>query len=141
MITAAHNPNAPNPNKPPSVAPEDVYRLMIFKHEFKEEFKLLSLVWRYGLEIDSYILSKLSMGGKRFLKLVSSLKESLVTDWLRNVFAALERSIRKLVTYLRLAKWFGTLVYYILIDRIAEQVNQALSLMAMVFRSVMALFS
>jgi hypothetical protein len=136
MITAA-----PNSGQPPSIAPEDVYRLLVFKHEFKEEFKLLSLVWRYGLEIDSYILSRLSMGGKKFLKFVSTLKDSLKTDWLKNVFMALERSMKKLVNYLRLVKWFGMLVYYVLIDRIAEQVQQALSLMATVFRSVTALFS
>ncbi|MCG2871203.1 MAG: hypothetical protein L7H13_03015 [Sulfolobales archaeon] len=41
----------------------DVYRLMVFREAFKEEFKLLSLVWKYGQEMDSYILTRLAKGG------------------------------------------------------------------------------
>jgi hypothetical protein len=45
------------------VNPSDVYRLMVFREAFKEEFKLLSLVWKYGLEMDTYILTRLANGG------------------------------------------------------------------------------
>jgi hypothetical protein len=51
------------PVKTIRVDPSDVYRLMVFRETFKEEFKLLSLVWKYGLEMDSYILTRLANGG------------------------------------------------------------------------------
>jgi len=85
----------------------DVYRLMVFREAFKEEFKLLSLVWKYGLEMDPYILTRLANGGKQFLRIVSTLKESIVTPWIRSIFTALEVSLKKFVRYLRIVKYFG----------------------------------
>ncbi len=49
-----------SPVKTIQVDPSDVYRLMVFRETFKEEFKLLSLVWKYGLEMDTYILTRRS---------------------------------------------------------------------------------
>jgi hypothetical protein len=52
-----------SPVETKQVDPSDVYRLMVFREAFKEEFKLLSLVWKYGLEMDSYILTSWPTGG------------------------------------------------------------------------------
>jgi len=119
----------------------DVYRLMVFREAFKEEFKLLSLVWKYGLEMDPYILTRLANGGRQFLSIVSTLKESIVTSWIRSIFTALEVSLKKFVRYLRIVKYFGQLALIILADRIAEQLNKAVNLLRELFRTFWAILA
>ena len=119
----------------------DVYRLMVFREAFKEEFKLLSLVWKYGLEMDPYILTRLANGGKQFLRIVSTLKESIVTPWIRSIFTALEVSLKKFVRYLRIVKNFGQLAQKILADRIAEHLKKAVILFRELFRTFWAILA
>jgi len=120
------------------VDPSDVYRLMAFREVFEEEFKLLSLAWKYGLKMDPYILTTLANGGKQFLRIVSTLKESIVTPWIRSIFTALEVSLKKFVRYLRIVKYFGRLALIILAHRIAEQLNKAVNLLRELFRAFRA---
>ncbi|MCQ4384535.1 MAG: hypothetical protein RXR13_04025 [Sulfolobaceae archaeon] len=121
------------------VDPSDVYRLMAFREVFEEEFKLLSLAWKYGLKMDPYILTTLANGGKQFLRIVSTLKESIVTPWIRSIFTALEVSLKKFVRYLRIVKYFGRLALIILAHRIAEQLNKAVNLLRELFRAFRAI--
>ncbi|MCQ4336950.1 MAG: hypothetical protein NO130_06160 [Sulfolobales archaeon] len=130
-----------SPVKTIQVDSSDVYRLMVFREAFKEEFKLLSLVWKYGLEMDSYILTRLANGGKQFLRIVSTLKDSIVTPWIRSIFTALEVSLKKFVRYLRIVKYFGQLALFILADRIAEQLNKAVNLLRELFRTFWAILA
>jgi len=123
------------------VDPSDVYRLMAFREVFEEEFKLLSLAWKYGLKMDPYILTRLANGGKQFLRIVSTLKESIVTPWIRSIFTALEVSLKKFVRYLRIVKYFGQLALIILADRIAEQLNKAVNLLRELFRTFWAILA
>ena len=123
------------------VDPSDVYRLMAFREVFEEEFKLLSLAWKYGLKMDPYILTTLANGGKQFLRIVSTLKESIVTPWIRSIFTALEVSLKKFVRYLRIVKYFGRLALIILAHRIAEQLNKAVNLLRELFRTFWAILA
>jgi hypothetical protein len=130
-----------SPVKTTRVNPSDVYRLMVFREVFKEEFKLLSLVWKYGLEMDPYILTRLANGGKKFLRIVSTLKDSIVTPWIRSIFTALEVSLKKFVRYLKIVKYFGQLALIMLADRIAEQLNKAVNLLRELFRTFWAILA